>query len=180
MWPVERNGGNKGGSCGSKPLEDGSDEGEVIGGSLAVAAIELFPNHPISQTIQFFHKPLIMKTNTFESLFLFLIKIHLNTHLKFPSSHFVVNYPINLNRSLPSTIFTFLSSCYILDIIWYCCFLFFFLFLNFFSNNYQRERKLLWFHFISSLLLCSFLLSSLTTYKNTNFRLFFLWKKEIT
>lgn len=30
---VERSGGNNGGSCGSKPPEDGSDEGEVIGGS---------------------------------------------------------------------------------------------------------------------------------------------------
>jgi hypothetical protein len=69
MYPVERNGGNKGGSCGSKPLEDGSDEGEVIGGSLAVAAIELFPNHTSSSSLK-------------------LIRIPLNTHLKFPSSHF--------------------------------------------------------------------------------------------
>lgn len=30
---MERSGGNNGGSCGSKPPEDGSDEGEVIGGS---------------------------------------------------------------------------------------------------------------------------------------------------
>lgn len=39
---MERSGGNNGGSCGSKPPEDGSDEGEVIGGSRTEnAAIKL-------------------------------------------------------------------------------------------------------------------------------------------
>lgn len=41
MCWVERNGGNKGGSWGSWPVEF-EDEGEVIGGSFA-AAIKLLP-----------------------------------------------------------------------------------------------------------------------------------------